>query len=129
MRFPEKNDDETIINVIKYIAKSYPRERILKEPFLIFHDTGKITIKPTRIIKEDLTLNCVIQHPDIILLDKKQNLAAIVEIDGSIHTTRPGRKQTNRRNNTYFLFQVPFFILKDDEHLEGLDDFVKQLEK
>jgi len=113
MRSPEKNDDETIINVIKVIAKHWPPQRILKEPFLIFHDTGAVTIHDI-IKQQNLTPACQIQHPDIVLLKHQNKISCIIEIDGSIHYTRPGKRQTHKRNYNYELFSIPYCIIDDD---------------
>lgn len=54
----------------------------------------------------------MIRHPDIMIM-RGRKLACIVELDGSIHDTGPGRRKTERRDSVYRDSGVPYIVLHD----------------
>ena len=49
-------------------------------------------------------------HPDIMVLDKHFKLVLIIEIDGSAHDDRPGRRRTYKRDKDYEEMGIERFI-------------------
>ena len=50
-------------------------------------------------------------HPDIMVRGKHGSLKYVIELDGSIHHTKPGAKRTAKRNADYKLAKMPFITI------------------
>ena len=46
-----------------------------------------------------------------MILDKMASVKVIIEIDGSAHDDRPGRRRTYKRNQDYDEMPVPFVLV------------------
>ena len=73
-------------------------------------------------LTKDAIINKIIHHPDVMIVDKEQNLKCIIEIDGSIHDTPSGMRKTAKRNADYQILGIPCIIVNlADCKLEKID--------
>ena len=125
-------DEEDLVRTVNMLVKLGIRpERIIRNGFLEWNaDLSKA--RWTASWDEPAHAGesgWVLQHPDIMILDP-QDLAkvkAIVEIDGSAHDTRPGRKRTYKRNLVYEEMEIPWVIHverkpKDDTWYDSIEE-------
>ena len=68
----------------------------------------------------DIKQTHIVHVPDITILGKN-GIACIVELDGSIHDTRSGRRKTERRDRDYADARIPHIALNMAD-LEELGD-------
>ena len=75
----------------------------------------------------------ILKRPDITILDSRNQIILIIEIDGSIHNLQYVREKSNSRDRQYTLAKIPFFsinlldldIMKIN-HFEYLDEQLKK---
>ena len=72
-------------------------------------------------------------HPDIMVLDKHFKLVLIIEIDGSAHDDRPGRRKTYKRDKDYEEMGIERFIKinkgEESDWHQALIDSLLELEQ
>ena len=71
----------------------------------------------------------VLHHPDIMILDPldRTRVKCIIEIDGSAHNDRPGRRRTYKRDLNYDEMEIPWVFKierkpKDDTWYDKLEE-------
>ena len=72
-------------------------------------------------------------HPDIMVLDKHFKLVLIIEIDGSAHDDRPGRRRTYKRDKDYEEMGIERFVKinkgEESDWHQALIDSLLELEE
>ena len=66
----------------------------------------------------------LVAHPDLAVLQSTLHqgkpgpdwIVCVVELDGSIHDTRPGRKQTIKRNAKYEAGKIPYVVINQADY-------------
>ena len=104
------DDNEDKIEVGKFLQEhGYPT--LSYDPYICFDKlTGEMQMISMNLTKEEVQ-RYKVQHPDIIALGHHFKPMFVVEIDGSIHHTKPGMKQTERRNSTYRNAGIKYIVL------------------
>ena len=108
-----ETDDTDLLGLMSHLANRHgiPRTQMMKEPVMLllkwdyslhglFWDVQKSDLKG------------MVQHkPDIVVCDIMGKAKYIIELDGSIHHTKPGAKKTAKRNANYRLAKIPFIVI------------------
>ncbi len=108
-----ETDDAQLHSLISYIkgVHNIPGEQILKEHFILISRWDySVTGVYKDLSKPDLK-GTVQHHPDIMVRDMHGSLKYVIELDGSIHHTKPGAKRTAKRNADYKLAKIPFIVI------------------
>lgn len=135
MRFDGKTDEEGIIQVIGLLSDlGIPRHCIIPEPFVIINPGTDAVITHTSCITDyEMSIyaqRCspfkpLIHHPDILVTYHSGDIRFLTELDGSYHHTKPGMKQTCRRNDDYSRCRLKCVVIET----EMFDQARTQLEK
>lgn len=108
-----ETDDADLLDIIAHLVNRHgiQRTQILKEPIMLL---SKWNYKLSKICwcLEKSELNGMVPHkPDIVVRNFGGAVAFLVELDGSIHHTKPGAKKTAKRNADYRLANIPFIVI------------------
>ena len=108
-----ETDDAQLHSLISHIkgAHGIPGEQILKEHFILISRWDYSVICVCRELAQSDLKGTVQHHPDIMVRDKHGSLKYVIELDGSIHHTKPGAKRTAKRNANYKLAKIPFIAI------------------
>ena len=101
MRYSDNWDDnEEKIAIGKHLEdRGY--KNVVYDYFMCFDKlTGEINMIAQSLTREQVE-RYKVQHPDVLVFGDENRALFVVEIDGSIHHTKPGMRQTERRNTTY----------------------------
>ena len=110
MRRYESDDNEDKFAVGKFL-EGYGFTNVVYDSFMCFDKlTGKIQMLAQTLTKEQVE-RYKVQHPDLVVIGHDSYPMFIVEIDGSIHHTKPGMRQTEKRNTTYSNAGIKYVIL------------------
>ena len=111
-------DEEDLVRTVNLLVKlGISQDRIIRNGYIEYNvDSGTMYCSdswgpdPNRASKAGEVWQ--IHHPDIMIMDKEnpKKLKCIVEIDGSAHNTRPGRRRTHRRDDDYEHMDIPWVI-------------------
>ena len=100
MRRYESDDNEDKFAVGKFL-EGHGFTNVVYDSFMCFDKlTGKIQMLAQTLTKEQVE-RYKVQHPDLVIIGHDSYPMFIVEIDGSIHHTKPGMRQTERRGKSY----------------------------
>ena len=108
-------DSERVNRAIKELyALGFQRGEILHDHFLLINRyTGRAIVR--NLLQQDPAGNWkqfIIHRPDIMLW-RHHVVRCIIEIDGTIHDTRAGRRRTENRNRDYVDTGIPHIILNE----------------
>jgi len=126
LRIEGSPDAGRVVQAAAELITHLKQYRIVTEGYVtISRDTDRVTGAYDRhfesLIPSDRRTDDLIRHPDIMILDRTR-VRGIVELDGSIHDTRPGRKKTGRRNKTYEAAGIPLIAINEaDQKATGVD--------
>ena len=110
MRRYDSDDSEDKLEVGKFLEQ-HDYGPIGYDYFLCFDKlSGELQMMAGSLTQEQVE-RYKVQHPDIVVFGHPVKPMFIVEIDGSIHHTKPGMRQTERRNSTYHRAGVKCIIL------------------
>ena len=128
-------DEEDLVWVQNTLRKmDISQDRIIRNGYLFYHDEKKqIFYNRTSMIPpnwgdlSETSNRWLIHHPDIMLLNKKGTLKLIIEIDGSAHDDRPGRRRTYKRDQDYEEMDIPYFVINKGEATDWHQVFIDHL--
>ena len=133
-----ETDDADLLGLIEHLKNVHhiPRTKIIKEPIMLLSKWDYSLQGMYRDLAKQ-ELNGTVQHkPDIVVCDRHGLARYIIELDGSIHHTKPGAKKTAKRNANYKLANLPFIVIDivDLKELgvswiDHLDEEMKQMPK
>ena len=108
-----ETDDADLLGLIAHLKNVHriPRTQIIKEPIILLSkwDYGMQGMRRDLAKSE---LRGTVQHkPDIVVCDTHGLARYVIELDGSIHHTKPGAKKTAKRNADYKLANLPFIVI------------------
>ena len=110
------------LRVVRHLRnRGIPGDRILVDGYIVFNrESGKQMWAATGLSREAVRRNLV-RHPDVMVLGEcAATVRLICEIDGGIHSTRPGMRQTEKRNRAYGDAKIPYIVIdKADLALTG----------
>ncbi len=133
LRLDGKTDEEQLNAMSTYLYEK--GHRIIKEPYLLFdRETGAPKGLALQYITEPQAKRYIIHHPDLIIPDPKHLAKCIIEIDGSYHDSKAGKRKTEKRNAHYQTAKIPYIILNvadlkllDQDWFTFLDAELKKL--
>ena len=109
-QFDNWDDNEDKIEVGKYLEK-HDYGPIGFDYYMCFDKmNGELQMIAGSLTHEQVE-RYKVQHPDIVVFGHHFKPMFVVEIDGSIHHTKPGMKQTERRNSTYRNAGIKYIVL------------------
>ena len=106
-------------------------ERIRKDWYILadaeYHD---ITVRES-VSKPLAERTDIIRHPDIMILKEGCHYSPelIIEMDGAVHHTKPGRKKTEKRNADYRYMGVPLIIIDLPDLAEAGTNWMEFLDR
>ncbi len=109
-----KDDEVQLQALAAYLVHTlgFAPDRIKKEPFLLFSQyDGSLAGTCYQMVTQEELDGCVAHHPDIVILNKRGRPICIVELDGSYHDSKTGRRKTERRNGHYRDARIPCIVL------------------
>ena len=110
MKFDNWDDNEEKIDVGKHLEKM-GYKNVVYDYFMCFDKlTGELNMIAQSLTREQVE-RYKVQHPDVLVFGAENRALFVVEIDGSIHHTKPGMKQTANRNSTYHKADVQCIVL------------------
>ena len=107
-----KTDEENLTITVKILLDlGVPRHQIKRDWYiLIDRNTYSVTCHESLNVDPDGLKRYIIHHPDILIMCDNA-LKCIIEIDGSIHDTGPGRRKTEKRDRNYTDASIPHISL------------------
>ena len=110
MRYDNWDDNEEKIEVGKYL-EMHGYTHVYYDWYVCFDKlTGELQMSAAFLTREQVE-HYKVQHPDVMVCDDEYAISFIVELDGSIHQTKPGMRQTERRNQSYAEAGIKCIIL------------------
>ena len=108
-----ETDDAQLHSLIAHLSgvHNIPGEQIFKEHFILISRWDYSVIGVYKELAQSDLKGTVQHHPDIIVRDRHGSLKYVIELDGSIHHTKPGAKKTAKRNANYKLANMPFIAI------------------
>ena len=104
------DDNEEKIEIGKHLEK-HGYTNVYYDWYLCFDKlTGELQMLANALTKEQVQ-RYKVQHPDVMICGDDYAVSFIVELDGSIHHTKPGMRQTERRGKSYAEAGLPCIIL------------------
>ena len=101
-RYPDKQDDAQVIQVVKFL-QDLGFNNIKRDWFLLF-DKNQFAYFLKEYVTEQEAKTYKVLRPDIFI--SNQGTSIVIEIDGSIHDTKPGQKRTRKRNEIYETYMI-----------------------
>ncbi len=109
-----KSDEAQLQALYAYLIHScgWPPDRVKKEPYLLFsrYDGSLVALCEERVTQEELD-GCIPHHPDLVITYKRGKPRCIIELDGSIHDSKSGRRKTEKRNGHYRDAHLPCIVI------------------
>ena len=129
---PDEEDLVRVQNIL--IQGGIPQSRVIRNGWCQYHVEEKkayVTRDYPKPMSDAFLPLPVVQlhHPDIMVLNTKGKLALIIEIDGSAHDTRPGRKRTYNRDKDYEELGVRYDVFnkaEDPDWFEHIHDIIPE---
>ena len=135
---PDEEDLVWVQNILRKMG--VPQSQIIRNGYLFYHDEKREVCYS----RDDNTApvwgaysmsvgRWVTHHPDIMMVNKKKVLKLIIEIDGSAHDDRPGRRRTHKRDQHYEEMKIDHFIkinkAEESDWHQALIDHLLELEE
>ena len=131
---PDEEDLVWVQNAL--LSGGLPPGRVIRNGYLFYHDERK----EVAYSRDDNVQpmwekgmgpgRWITHHPDIMVIDKRRVLRLIIEIDGSAHDDRPGRRRTYKRDKDYEEMKIDHFIKinkgeEEDWHQAVIDHIIE----
>ena len=114
------DDAEAVAIATNYLNSNLPEGYYaVSQPYLLVDPGGEHATSLVMNVQKSMLktmrsgYRMVVAHPDIVVMRESVDtgwanmIVCAVELDGSIHDSRPGKKQTDKRNKKYRLAEVP----------------------
>ena len=130
-----KSDDVQLSAIFSWLTKTagIPPRRVLVDHFVAFsrYDYSVTAIQQNMTLEEVRSPQHFTHRPDIIIIPKDgaNKIDLIVELDGSVHDTKSGRRKTERRNRDYEDAKLPYFVINITDCAEAKLDWFEILER
>ena len=108
-----ETDDVDLLKLMAHLTGRHgiPRTQMLKEPIILLSKWDYGLRKVCWDLEKSELSGMVPHKPDIVVRDAHGHAAFFIELDGSIHHTKPGAKKTAKRNADYKLANIPFIVI------------------
>ncbi len=129
------DDAEAVAIATNYLNSNLPEGYYaVSQPYLLVDPGGEHATSLVMNVQKGMLktmrsgYRMVVAHPDIVVMRESVDtgwanmIVCAVELDGSIHDSRPGKKQTDKRNKKYRLAEVPVVqVNAADCHEAGIE--------
>ena len=111
LRIDGKPDEEKLTMTVKILFElGIPRHEIRRDWYILLErDTYNVTYHES--LNGDMK-RYIVHHPDILIV-RDGSLKCVIEVDGSIHDTNRGKRRTEKRNNNYWYYKVPYIVMNE----------------
>ena len=111
----EGSDTSLLLKTIKQIKTFIPSSyKVKRNPILTVNSEGKYHLSAIRdTCSFDEVAKGDVRVPDIVITSIKNNIKAIIEMDGSVHGYHA--KKTSDRNDWYNLHNFPLIVVDQEE--------------